>query len=90
VIQPQQYEFANEEKLKMVLMSRKRVKFDAEKNFSDLESGDPLSGVSAAFRRVRTLYRHGRTRFREVGCDLVAEIPVTIRRRTAINSFSCD
>lgn len=61
-------------------MYRKRVRFEAGKNFAGLESGDPLSGVSAAFRRVRTLYRHGRTCCQEVGCDFVSKIPVTIRR----------
>jgi len=57
----------------------KRMRFDAVKNFAGLKSGDPLSGVSAAFRRGRTLYRHGRTCCQEVGCDLVTEIPVTIQ-----------
>lgn len=54
------------------------MRFNAGKNFAGLESGDPLSGVSAAIRRGRTLYRHGRTCYQEVGCDFVTEIPVTI------------
>ena len=63
---------------KLVLIYRNWVRFNAGKNFVGLESGDPLSGVSAAIRRGRTLYRHGRTCFQEVGCDFVAKIPVTI------------
>jgi hypothetical protein len=43
------------------------------------KTSDPLAGVSAALRQVRTLYRRGRTCFQEVGCDFVAKIPVTIR-----------